>query len=67
MSIFMVIQEDLDGNHVAFHDSINAASKSTGISRSSISANINKRSKSAGGFKWVRFYSQEGVLQYFNL
>lgn len=36
------------------YDSITKASASTGISRTSISNNLNGKSKSAGGFLWKK-------------
>lgn len=47
-----VEQLDTDGNVVTCYESVKAASKATGISRSSISAACSGRHKTGGGFIW---------------
>ena len=49
-----VIQLDLDDNVLNEFESMVQAERETGVSRRSISNCCNGRSKSAGGFKWVK-------------
>jgi hypothetical protein len=50
-----VYQYDATGNFIAKYCSVCNASKHTGVSRSMISHCINGRSKSAGGYLWLKF------------
>jgi hypothetical protein len=47
-----IIRTDLDGNKIKKYKSIQEASKDISVSRSSISAALRGKSKSAGGYKW---------------
>lgn len=49
-----ISQYDMDGKYIATYKSTNEACRQTGISIGSISHCINHRTKSAGGFVWVK-------------
>lgn len=48
-----VIQMDLDGYVLNIYSSIQEASNSTGVERSSISSCLSKKNSRAGGFQWI--------------
>ena len=49
-----IVQLTKEGEQICTYESITKASASTGISRTSISNNLNNKSKSAGGFIWKK-------------
>jgi hypothetical protein len=47
-------QHTKDGLFIAMYDSLESASKATGVMRTAIDNNLHDRSKSAGGFVWAK-------------
>ena len=48
-----VIQLDLQGNEIRRFNSLSSAAEATGIFKSTISACLNGRVRTAGGYKWI--------------
>jgi hypothetical protein len=52
-----IVQLDLEGNYINEWESINEASRSTNVNKTSISQVCRKERNKAGGFKWM--YKEE--------
>ena len=48
-----VIQLDLQGNELRRFESVSAATKELGLQKSALSACLNGRARTAGGYKWI--------------
>ena len=55
-----VIQLDLQGNEIRRFESVSAAVRTLGLHKSALSACLNGRARTAGGYKWIWAEKENG-------